>query len=238
MAVVDEPPESVPLVANPGQGAAAPSTETQTVQPIDTDASNGSPQAYLGPLDVATTVAAVTADQNPIHTPTPAPRKIEKTDSDPKVGGVVGAALKAAKAARGRIEAKAQAEARAAMAPETSKQYPGPGSAERSVSHGSRQRYCLNVALHVKEESREAFLDCIAQNQRGTLRSEVDCHQYSWGEDSATRNSFYFHEAYTHRGGFEDHCDTPHFEVWENFASQDPSPFSQPPQVAVSPTLT
>lgn len=93
------------------------------------------------------------------------------------------------------------------------------------------QKYCLNVALFVKEERRNEFLECIENNQQGTLSTESDVLQYSWGEDTDERNTFHFHEQYVNRGGFEEHRASPHFKVWEAFATGEPSPFTRAPEV-------
>ena len=46
--------------------------------------------------------------------------------------------------------------------------------------------YCLNVALYVKPERREEFIETIAANQRGTLTTEPLAVTYLWGEDEET----------------------------------------------------
>jgi quinol monooxygenase YgiN len=78
----------------------------------------------------------------------------------------------------------------------------------------------------VKEERREEFLRCIAANQAGTLSTEPNCVQFAWGEDETTRNTFYFHEQYKNKEGFNEHKRTAHFADWEKFASSDA--FTQP----------
>lgn len=89
--------------------------------------------------------------------------------------------------------------------------------------------FAVNVGLFVKEERRDEFLACIAANQAGTTGSEPLALQYDWGESTAERNSFYFHEEYRGVAGFEAHCASPHFAAWEAFAATDP--FTRAPEV-------
>eukprot|EP00586_Coscinodiscus_wailesii_P015775 CAMPEP_0172502420 /NCGR_PEP_ID=MMETSP1066-20121228/159839_1 /TAXON_ID=671091 /ORGANISM="Coscinodiscus wailesii, Strain CCMP2513" /LENGTH=186 /DNA_ID=CAMNT_0013277673 /DNA_START=245 /DNA_END=805 /DNA_ORIENTATION=+ len=88
---------------------------------------------------------------------------------------------------------------------------------------------CLNVEICIKPEVREAFLEVIRNNKRGSDEDEPLCLQYSWGESCDTPNSFYFHEQYVGEEGVADHFAAPHFEVWAEFASKDP--FVKPPVV-------
>jgi len=89
--------------------------------------------------------------------------------------------------------------------------------------------FCLNVCLHIKPERREEFLDCIRANQEGTLTTEPLAVTYIYGEDETTPDTWRFFEQYVGKEGFEAHAKTPHFAVWEAFASTDP--FSAPPDV-------
>jgi quinol monooxygenase YgiN len=91
--------------------------------------------------------------------------------------------------------------------------------------------YCLAVQLAVKPERRTEFLECIQNNQRGTLDKELEplAVVYTYGEDPDTPNTFHFHEEYKGKEGFEAHQKAPHFAVWEKFAATDP--FTAPPEV-------
>lgn len=83
----------------------------------------------------------------------------------------------------------------------------------------------------MKPERRSEFLECIANNQRGTLsRAEPLALEYKYGEDATTPNTFHFFEKYKGKEGFEAHQKAPHFAVWETFAATDP--FTSPPEIA------
>ena len=90
-------------------------------------------------------------------------------------------------------------------------------------------KFCLNVKLCVKPERRGEFIECIRNNQKGTLSSEPMAIEYVWGEDTNEANTFHFYEKYEGRVGFEQHQSTAHFAAWEEFASTDP--FTSPPVV-------
>lgn len=88
----------------------------------------------------------------------------------------------------------------------------------------------MAVKLCIKAERRDEFLECIANNQRGTLSAEPLALEYKYGEDETTPNTFHFYEKYKGKEGFEAHQKAPHFAVWEKFAGTDP--FTSPPEIA------
>ena len=90
-------------------------------------------------------------------------------------------------------------------------------------------KFCLNVKLCIKPERRVEFIECIQNNQKGTLQTEPLAIEYVWGEDTSEPHTFHFFEKYEGRQGFEAHQSTPHFAAWEEFASTEP--FTSPPVV-------
>ena len=51
-------------------------------------------------------------------------------------------------------------------------------------------KFCVNVKLCIKPERRAEFVECIRNNQEGTLRTEPLAIEYVWGEDVAEPNTF------------------------------------------------
>lgn len=98
----------------------------------------------------------------------------------------------------------------------------------------ARTAYCLNVELCIQPDVREEFLATIAQNQQGSHKEPL-CLQYDFGESVDTPGSFYFHEEYKGKEGFDAHASAPHFKVWETFAATDP--FTKPPVVSFYQTM-
>ncbi|GFH53253.1 hypothetical protein CTEN210_09729 [Chaetoceros tenuissimus] len=97
----------------------------------------------------------------------------------------------------------------------------------------SREAFGLHVELCIKPDVREEFLECIRNNQKGSIETEPLCLQYVYGESTSEENKFVFHEEYTGKDGgkegFEAHKLTKHFAAWEEFAAKDP--FTKPPVV-------
>ena len=99
-----------------------------------------------------------------------------------------------------------------------------------AVTNGlGNSKFCLNVKLCIKAECRDQFIECIRNNQKGTLSTEPLALEYTWGESTEEPNTFHFYEKYEGKAGFEAHQATPHFAAWEEFAETDP--FTSPPVV-------
>ena len=97
--------------------------------------------------------------------------------------------------------------------------------------------YCLNVNLYVKESKREEFLECIKQNQIGTLTTETRALLYTWGESITDRNTFHFQEQFVGEEGFQEHQSTAHFKEWLKFADESNDVWTKPPEVYVFKTM-
>lgn len=93
-----------------------------------------------------------------------------------------------------------------------------------------RSAYCVDVQLCIDENVRDEFLEVIQQNARGSNEDEPLCLQYVWGESISEKNTFYFHEEYIGKEGFDAHAATPHFQKWEAFAAKG-EPFTKAPVV-------
>ena len=100
----------------------------------------------------------------------------------------------------------------------------------RAAEEIQQPRFCLNVKLCIQPERRDEFLECIKNNQAGTLSTEPLAIEYVWGEDMDAPNTFHFYEKYRGRAGFEAHQATDHFAAWERFANTEP--FTEPPVVS------
>jgi quinol monooxygenase YgiN len=96
----------------------------------------------------------------------------------------------------------------------------------------STKALCLCVTLFIKPERREEFLLVAEQNRVGTLANEPGAKLYTFGESTTTPNTFHFQEQFESMEAFEFHKSAPHFLIWEKFANDINSPFSQPPVFA------
>jgi autoinducer 2-degrading protein len=86
----------------------------------------------------------------------------------------------------------------------------------------AQSTFCVHVEVCVKESRRSDFLQCIAQNQKGSRAQEPKCLQYVYGESVDQANRFVFYEEYTDKEGFDAHTQTPHFAVWQEFVATEP----------------
>eukprot|EP00527_Entomoneis_sp_CCMP2396_P005456 CAMPEP_0198140076 /NCGR_PEP_ID=MMETSP1443-20131203/3287_1 /TAXON_ID=186043 /ORGANISM="Entomoneis sp., Strain CCMP2396" /LENGTH=216 /DNA_ID=CAMNT_0043802393 /DNA_START=62 /DNA_END=712 /DNA_ORIENTATION=+ len=83
--------------------------------------------------------------------------------------------------------------------------------------------FCLNVELCIKPNVRDEFLNAMVDNQVGARTTESKCMQFDFGESVDNPNSFYLHEQYTDKEGFEAHTKSPHFLAWQEFiATKEP----------------
>jgi quinol monooxygenase YgiN len=108
-----------------------------------------------------------------------------------------------------------------------------PGLAEGEI--GRQSLFCLNVALHVKEERRTEFLAAMRVDQNGALSVEQACATYLFGEDAKEPNTFHMFEQYIGREGFAEHAKSPYYGAWSDFKATDP--FSKPATVAYYNTI-
>lgn len=86
----------------------------------------------------------------------------------------------------------------------------------------SAKPYAVNLKFTVKEDRRDDFLTLIRDNQRKTLELESKALQYVVGEDVDSPNTFFLHEQFIGKEGFEEHRTMKHAGDWANFKSTDP----------------
>lgn len=85
----------------------------------------------------------------------------------------------------------------------------------------------LNVALQVKPERREEFLEIIQYDAQETMRQEKGAVQFTVGQSTTDDNLFHLHEQYLTMKDLEIHRSTSHFQKWQSFC--DTSPFVSDP---------
>jgi quinol monooxygenase YgiN len=91
-----------------------------------------------------------------------------------------------------------------------------------SVEGFSTKPYAVNLKFTVKEDRREDFMVLIRDNQRKTLELEPKALQYVVGEDVESPNTFFIHEQFIGKEGFEEHRATTHAKDWASFKNSDP----------------
>jgi len=108
------------------------------------------------------------------------------------------------------------------------------GQAAAALADG-KSLFCLNVALYVKPERRDEFLEAMRGDQRGALESEPACVTYLFGEDAKEPSTFHMFEQYVGRAGFEEHARSEHYAAWTAFKATDP--FAKPAVVSYYNTM-
>ena len=76
--------------------------------------------------------------------------------------------------------------------------------------------YCLNLRCSIKPDRREEFISKLKEQQQKTLE-ESESLQYVIGEETESTNTFYIHEQYLGREGYDAHCNMPHVAEWERY---------------------
>ena len=84
-----------------------------------------------------------------------------------------------------------------------------------------RSAFSVHVELYIKPKDRNEFLEVIMNSHKCSIK-EPFCLQYTVAESTAEENKFILHEEYESNEGFQAHILTPHFSIWENFASKNP----------------
>mmetsp|Transcript_53459 Transcript_53459/g.130599 ORF Transcript_53459/g.130599 Transcript_53459/m.130599 type:complete len:214 (+) Transcript_53459:83-724(+) len=104
-----------------------------------------------------------------------------------------------------------------------------------------RPAICLNVAVSIKPEKRDRFLEVIGNNQKGTRSAEPLNLQYDFGENATEPSTFHLHEEYQladdlGEGAVAAHRAAPHYKVWQQFL-QGEDPCTKPPVISIFRTV-
>lgn len=75
--------------------------------------------------------------------------------------------------------------------------------------------YILVVTIDIKPEHREAFIEAMLEDARGSRENEPGCVRFDVIQDEANPNRIYLYEVYRDRAAFEAHLQTPHFLKWQ-----------------------
>ena len=76
--------------------------------------------------------------------------------------------------------------------------------------------YSILVAINVKAEHREPFIDVSLVEARGVIEAEVGVFQFQMLQDEKNPNRFYFFEIFKDEDAAKKHWDTDIFKTWWN----------------------
>lgn len=76
--------------------------------------------------------------------------------------------------------------------------------------------HVLLVTMQVQSEHREAFLESMLDDARGSVADEPGCLRFDVLQDSKDSNRIYLYEAYRDEAAFQEHLKAPHFIRWRD----------------------
>lgn len=76
--------------------------------------------------------------------------------------------------------------------------------------------YALFVTIQIQPEHREAFLESMLDDARGSVNDEPGCFRFDVLQDPQDPNKIYLYEIYRDRAAFEAHLQAPHLIRWRD----------------------
>ena len=76
----------------------------------------------------------------------------------------------------------------------------------------------LMVTMKVKAPHREAFIQALLGDARGSAYDEPGCLRFDVLQDATDANTFYLYEVYRDEQAFEAHRQAPHYVQWRETA--------------------
>ena len=76
--------------------------------------------------------------------------------------------------------------------------------------------YSILVAINVKPEYRDAFIEASIVEAKGSIKGEPEIFQFQMLIDDANPNRFYFFEIFKNEDANKDHWETEVFKTWWN----------------------
>ncbi len=74
----------------------------------------------------------------------------------------------------------------------------------------------LFVTIHMKPEYRDAFLESMLGDARGSVNDEPGCLRFDVVQDDNDPNTIYLYEIYKDQAAFDYHGQAPHFVKWRD----------------------
>jgi quinol monooxygenase YgiN len=76
--------------------------------------------------------------------------------------------------------------------------------------------YMIIAPIQIKEGHRDAFIEAMLDDARGSVANEPGCLRFDVIQDGADPNRIWLYEAYTDEAAFQAHLQTPHFIKWRD----------------------
>ena len=76
--------------------------------------------------------------------------------------------------------------------------------------------FALFGTIHIQPARREAFLESMLDDARGSMADEPGCLRFDVLVDDKDPNTIYLYEIYRDQAAFDAHCQAPHFIRWRD----------------------
>lgn len=76
--------------------------------------------------------------------------------------------------------------------------------------------YVLLVTIQIQPAHREAFMESMLDDARGSVNDEPGCLRFDVLQDSKDPNKIYLYEVYRDQEAFNAHLQAPHFIRWRD----------------------
>ena len=80
--------------------------------------------------------------------------------------------------------------------------------------------HVLLVTIQIQPEHREAFIQSMLDDARGSVLNEPGCLRFDVLQDSQDPNKIYLYEAYRDEAAFQAHGQTPHLARWRKASEE------------------
>lgn len=74
----------------------------------------------------------------------------------------------------------------------------------------------LLVTVHMQPEHRDAFLESMLDDARGSVNDEPGCFRFDVLQDDNDPNTIYLYEIYKDQAAFDAHLKAPHYIRWRD----------------------
>ena len=78
--------------------------------------------------------------------------------------------------------------------------------------------YVIVAPIQIKEGHREAFIEAMLDDAKGSVRDEPDCLRFDVIQDGSDPNRIWLYEIYVDEAAFQAHLQAPHFIKWRDTA--------------------
>ena len=76
--------------------------------------------------------------------------------------------------------------------------------------------YVIIAPIQIKEGHKEAFVEAMLDDARGSVDDEPGCHRFDVIQDGGDPNRIWLYEVYDDEAAFQAHLNAPHFSKWRD----------------------